>query len=477
MTDTPGTDTQTTDKPQLTVKVEDAGPARKKVIIEVPEARIKGKTEDLYGSLENDAVIPGFRRGRAPRRLLEKRFGESVKTDTKSQVISEAYSQAIDDQKIDVLGEPVIKDLETLELPASGAFTFEVEVEVTPEVELPDFKTVNVEKGPAEVAESDVDAELGRYAERFGSIAEAEDGTVAAGDYVQSDVKITGEDGAVIVEQNDAYAIAHGADREFKGHVLGILVDDLGKRLIGKKVGDGETIAMTGPSGHENEAIKGKPITIALTIKKVERVKPVELELLATQMGFESVEKMREDVRGMLSRRKEAEQRSDMHQQVREQLVDAVKLELPEGITGRQTERNLQRQKLEMLYRGMSEEDVEQKLAELRTESAEAAQRQLAEFFILDAAAKKLEVEVQENEVNGRIAMLAMQQNRRPEKLRQEMRRRGELENLYLQIREQKTLDKVLESATVTEVAERKAEPGEKKKSGKKKSSKKKAEE
>ncbi|MCC6683242.1 MAG: trigger factor [Phycisphaeraceae bacterium] len=482
MTDAAETKSQTEtttekEKPKLNVKVEDIGPARRKLSIEVPPDYIKGKIEDAYSQLTDDAQVPGFRRGRAPRRLIEKRFGDSVRTDTRGQIISEAYSQAIEQEEIAVIGEPDIKDLDKIELPDAGSLKFEVEVEVTPTVELPDFASIKVSKPSVEVTDADVEAEIERYAERFGAIAEAQDGQIKAHDYAQVNAAITDAEGNVIEQREKVYAMVHGEEHDHKGHVLGILIDDLGKRLIGKGVGHEEKIEMTGPAAHENEQIRGKPIVIDLKVTKIERIKPAEPQQLITQLGYESDEQMRTDLRTELTRRKQAQQRSDMHQQVRDQLLEAINLELPEGITSRQAERNQQRQKLEMLYRGSSEQEAEQKVAELRSESQEEARKQLAEFFILDAAAKKLEIEVQDNEVNYRIAMLAMQQGRRPEKLRQEMRRRGELENLYLQIREHKTLDKIIEQAAVTDAPppeEGKTEASTAKKTTKKSTGKKK---
>src|SRR5690606_30031383 len=139
----------------------------------------------------------------------------------------------------------------------------------------------------------------------------------------------------------------------------------------------------------------------------------------------------------MLQQRAEQRQKADMHKQVVEQLLEKIDLELPTGITGRQTARLIRRRAMEMQYAGMSQQQVEQRLAEMRSGSEDEAKRQLKTFFILNQAAEQTEVDVAENEINGRIAMLAMQQGRRPEKLRQELARRGELEALYLQIREQ----------------------------------------
>jgi FKBP-type peptidyl-prolyl cis-trans isomerase (trigger factor) len=191
-------------------------------------------------------------------------------------------------------------------------------------------------------------------------------------------------------------------------------------------------------------------------------------------MGLGSEDELQERVKAMLEQRAEQNQKADMYQQACDQLVEKVALDLPAGISSRQTERVLQRQMMDMMYRGTPEDEVQQKLAELRTESEEAAQRQLKQFFILDKASKDLEVDVDEQELNGRIAMMAIQSGRRPEKVRQEMMQQGQIEQLYLQIREQKTLDKILEQAKVTEVAGDDAKPAAKKKSTKKKTSKKK---
>ncbi|MEM8738583.1 MAG: trigger factor [Planctomycetota bacterium] len=446
------------------VTVEDAGPALKRLVFELPESRITDKIESTYENLSNDAVLPGFRKGRAPRRLLEKRFAESIRGDVKGQLLSESYSQAIEEHELDVIGEPDVKDLDSLEVPESGPLSFTVEIEITPDFELPTFDGIKVEKKVSEVSDDDVTAEIEQYRERYGQMSAVEDATVAEGDYVQSDVKVlagenAADDAEVLHTHDAAYTLVHGEDKDFKGHVAGILVPDMGKHLVDKNVGDVVDISMTGPESHENEKVKGQPITVRMAITQVHRLAPASVEDLLPQFGMQSEDELKERLRTMLEQRHEQAQQADMHKQVTEQLVDAVDLELPEGLKGRQIERALQRQQMELLYSGAQPEEVEEKLAEARSDSEASAVRQLKTFFVLDKAAKQLEVEVQENEINGRIAMMAMQQQRRPEKLRSEMRQRGELEQLYLSIREQKTLDQIIEKATVTEVEGKPGEP------------------
>lgn len=457
-------------KPEQSVSVEDIGPALKRLAIEVPESRIKAKIEEAYQHLQTEAQLPGFRKGRAPRRLIERRFGSSIRDDVKAQLLSESYSQAMEDHGLEVLGEPDVKDVEEIELPESGPLSFQVEVEVAPSVELPPFDRLRVTRPSSAVSESDVEQELERLRERFGEVARVDDTqlTVEPGDFVMADVHVYA--GEVVVEAADeAEVIAHhprspimvaDESRDYRGHVAGIIVDDLGKRLAGKQVGDVERITMTGPSGHEDERIRDQPITITLTIEEVERIEPAPVEKILEQMGMESEEDLRQRIRQMLEQRVQREQQDKMHEQVSEQLAGQVDLELPEGVTSRQTERLLARRRMELYYQGKSEPEIEQDIAEMRSGSEEEARKQLKHYFILDQAARDLDVDVSEQQLNGQIAMLAMQQGRRPEKLRQEMQQRGELEQMYQQIRERKTLDKILEMAQIVD-EEADTEPGE----------------
>jgi trigger factor len=470
-------------KPELTVTIEDAGPALKRLSIELPESRIKEKIESTYTQLRDDAVLPGFRRGRAPRRLLEKRFSSTIGKDIKGQLISESYSQAIEDESLEVIGEPDVKDFDKIEVPEKGSLKYVVEVEIAPKVELPTFDKIKIDKTVKEVTDKDVETEVDSYRERFGKPSTVEEGKAKEGDYLFADVTVlagkdAGEDAETLLDAPETYVQVSPKSRDYKGHVAGIVVDDLGKQLKGKAADDVVTISMTGPASHENEKIKGSPITLKVAIKRIERIEPAPLEELPAMMGVESVDDLKTRIRQNIEQRHEQNQRADMHKQVADYLGEKVELELPKGVTGRQTARVLQRLQMDLAYRGVPEEEIAQQIAEKREGSEEEAIRQLKLFFILDQAAKDLDVQVNENEINGRIASLAMQQGRRPEKLRQEMHKQGQIEQLYLQLREQKVMDTVLEKATIKEVkakADGDAKPAAKKSPAKKTTKKKSA--
>ncbi|WP_428389155.1 trigger factor [Mucisphaera sp.] len=463
------------------VTCEDAGPALKKLTIEIPEEAIKDRIQTSFDQLTEEAVLPGFRKGKAPRKLIERRFASDIKGDVKNQLLAQAYQQAIADNELDVLGDPEVPGIEDLEIPEAGPLTFTAEVEVTPDITLPAFDSLKVEKVKREVTDEDVTQEIESLQQRFGQMVPSGK-ELEPGDFAWVEAKVfeghgPAEDAEPVQHLPGTYVMVNGEKQEYKGHVAGIVVQDLGKRLAGKKTGDAERIEMTGPASHEDEKIREKPITIDLKIERVEQMQPAPVETVMMQAGATDEADLRAKVRQAAEQRIAAEAQQAQNQQILDQLHEQVEMALPEKISGRQAVRLLQRRAMELAYRGVPQEEIQGRLAELREASDAESKHQLKQFFLIDKASKDLDIDVSDQELNGRIAMLAMQQGRRPEKLRAEMQQRGEIEQLFLQIREQKTLEKIIEQAQVTEVeAKDEAADKPKKKSSKKKTTKKKAE-
>ncbi|MDH3584587.1 MAG: trigger factor [Phycisphaerae bacterium] len=439
-----------------TIKIEDIGPASKRLIIEVSPDHIALKVSENYQSLQDEALLPGFRRGRAPQRLLEKRFGEQVRSEVCNQLVGESYTHAVEEHDLRVVGEPSIKDQEELELPEEGSFTFEVEVEVAPEVQLPDLKGIKIQKPGLEVTDDDVATEIERYREMYGQprpVDQAE-----GGDYLTANVVIraaSGDDkGEVLDETQGSQMLVPGESRNFKGVVRGIVIEDLGKRLEGSRLGETIQLTAKGPARHENEDLAERDLEIELNINRIERTEALSVEDLVQSAGMENLEELKGQVRQSLEHRATVNQQQAMAAQVTDLLMKKVQMEVPQKLSGEQAHRILQRRALEMLHRGASQQDIEEHLAELREGSQAAAQQEIKMHFILDAVARQLDVEVSEAEVNSRIVQTAMQQGRRPERVRDEMRRGGQLQQLYVQLRDERAVLRILEEADVTEVTE-----------------------
>jgi trigger factor len=448
--------TDDTAMPKVEVKIEQVGPARKKLVMEVPPERIAAKMSESFASLQEEATLPGFRRGRAPMRLLEKRFGTEVRKEVRSQLIGESFSQAVEDNELRIIGEPDLSEAEQVELPDTGPMTVAVEVEVVPEFELPDLSSLEVRREAVEVTDAQVDAEINRYREMYGQLKAVSE-EAQAGDYLTADVDIRDESDEQLEHRAGVNVYVPGESRKYKGAVAGIMVDELGKKLEGVRLGDELTLEAKGPEQHEIEALRGKPIRIKLKVDRVERLEPMPMEQLIQMLSVEDEASLRSMVRDGLEQRREAEQRRDMQKQISDALVEKIDVELPEALSARQAERILQRRSLDMMYRGLSQKDIEENLAELRAASQAEAQRELKLYFICDRVAREQEIEVTEAEVNGRITQMAAQQGRRPERVREELAKRGQLDMLFMQLREEKAIDRLLEQAKIIDV-----EPGSK---------------
>jgi len=147
------------------------------------------------------------------------------------------------------------------------------------------------------------------------------------------------------------------------------------------------------------------------------------------------------------------QQQSAMRQQAARYLLDHTEMELPERLTAQQSARTFERQRLELLYRGVDASKIEEHIAELRAGSAERARRELKLFFIINRVAKDLEIKVEEREINMRIAQMAVSRGQRPDQFRHELIQSGRVGQVFAQVQEHKALDAVVAKANLTEMA------------------------
>jgi len=429
-------------RPPYEVTVEDVGTLRKKLTVTVGRDRIQAKFDEMFGELARSAAVPGFRVGHAPRRLIEKRFGKEVGEDVRNALVGEAMGAVLEQESLDVLGEPEI-ELEKILLPEEGDLQFSFEVEVAPQFDLPDYEGIEIHRPPVEITDEDVDRALEGLLRSYGRFKPV-DSPAAEGDMVVADVSIRGDD--IDVEHKNVELRVAPAEIE------GIPLEDLGKVLTGLKVGQSAQVKAEVPAGHPREQWRGKEVTFDLTVRDVKRLEAPELtDEFAAQAGFGSVQEVRETARRQLEARAEQNRRRSMRRQVEKYLLEHTSLELPEGITARHTNGLLSRRYVQLLMAGVPQEQIRQNLQTLRERVSSEAVEQLKLSFILEKLAEAEGVEVDDAEVNAHIAEMARRQNRRPERLRQEMRDEGSLDSLRASIREEKAVAKILEKARIVD--------------------------
>lgn len=440
----------TIDRPNK-VKITDIGPCLKKLAIEVPAETV---TEQLGSSIDTllvEAELPGFRKGRAPRRLVERKFGSTIRREAKNQLVVSAYQKAIEDNKLRVVGDPTASELDKIELAEGKALKFELEVEVSPEFDLPEIEGVSVKKPLLETTDAMIDKEVERLCLNEGALKGKD--TVELGDYLTGHAVMKGEDGKVILDIQDAVIQIPTKDKEGKGMILGVVVDDFSDQVGKPKVGETITIKTVGPENHENDAVRSKKLVITFHPKRADQIVPATPDEVATRYGLENAQQVRDAVKSRIDERVKVDQQAAMRNQIAKHLLDNTKMELPERITTAQSGRNLERARMELMYRGMDPQKIEENLAEIRSNTALAAANELKLYFILDKIAEKLDVKVTEAEMNQRISQIAFSRGERPERVRQEIIARNQLGTVFTQIREHKTVDQILSKAKVEEMS------------------------
>ncbi len=433
------------------VKIEDVGPCRKRIAIEIPAETVNETIEESYETISHEAALPGFRKGRAPKRLIEKRFSGYVRDEARSRLISRAYQEAVESNNLKILGQPPASAFEGVELEMGKPLSLEVEVEVMPEFDLPKLKGVKVLKPDAALPDGIIDQEIKKICVNDGTLEDRD--APEAGDYVMGKGVMTDSEGTEHYNIEGAVVQIPEKDGDGSGMILGVMVADFSKQFGMPKPGETATVKVKGPENHEVEAIRNKDLTVEYTVANVYKIIPAPIADVVAKYGLASEEQLREMVSARLSQRAEIQQQAVMRQQVVKFLADQTKFDLPAGLTAQQAARNLERRRLELMYRGVDPNEIEKHMAELRSASNESAVRELKNFFILNKAAEDLGVQVDEGELNAQITRIAMEQGQQPVAVRDAMIKNGQIQTLFQQVREHKTLDAILADAEVEDVS------------------------
>ncbi|HEY8751293.1 MAG TPA: trigger factor [Tepidisphaeraceae bacterium] len=429
------------------VRIEDSGPGTKRVSVDIPKEKISSELEKQFKELRQQAAIPGFRVGHAPQKLIQKRFNNDVKEQVRRSLISESYQQAVEKNNLSVLGEPEFEDPDAIKLIEDAPITYSFTVEVQPEFTLPDVSSLKVRKPKIEIKEENVDQAMRNLREQQGVLAPVEDRGVEENDYLTADVHVQ-VDGNVVAHQHDSQLVVR------PGRLAGIQIDDLVAQLTGMKPGETRTIKAHSPATHQSEELRDKDVEIEIALKDFKRLELAEVDqAFLEDLGFDNEADLRGALREQMEEKITSDIQTAMREQVNQYLLDNTQIELPAKLSDKQTDRIISRRAVDLMMRGMPRDQIEANLERLRSGAKDEAGRELKLFFILQKLAEQEAVQVDESELNGRIAMLAAQGGQRPEKMKQEMSKDGSLLSLYVQMREHKAIDQVLGKSQVEEVS------------------------
>lgn len=473
-------------KEAVQVARERIGPLRLKLTITVPRDLLDKRLAGQFEELRRDATVPGFRKGHAPIKLVEKRFGMDVAEQLAGKLIGASFMAAMEKEKIDTVGDPLIwaqveedrvdadgrtrtvkvdrlvgvaEALDLIPLPKVGPLVYACEVEERPVFELPPLEKIPVKRESVTITDKNVDEEMMRLQWQRAAFAPVESGAIEPNDLLYVDQKLT-VDGEVVESKENEELFARSSV------VGGVPLPKLGEVLVGRLRGDQVSVEGTAPDDHEKIGIRGKTVRFDFTVHEIKRlqVPPLDVEALSV-LGFSSEAELRSAIKERLEARAFMLTRELMRRQVETYLVQQTAMELPEQMSLRQTQRVLQQRMIEMYRQGVPEAQITQKLDELRVSAQSEAINLLKMSFIFEKLAEKFEIEVADEEINAAISDIAASRNRRFDRVRDDLSRNNGLVVLYLNIRNRKVLDRLLVNAEVTDETGRgpaaEAGPGE----------------
>ena len=420
--------------------------------IEVPADKVTEERNKVLKSFVTQARIPGFRPGKAPKAVIEKAHGESITQELESRLIQNSFQQALkENEDLKVLN---VKNPKNVTHQADGSFTFDAELILSPEFELPDYKALEIEIPKAEVTDEMIDENLDQLRQRFADYHDIEDRAAEQGDLVIIDYTATidgkpldevGGAQAKPLASNEGYWIRIEEEAFFPGFT---------DALVGTKAGDGKEITVTLPDDFPIESIREK---VAVFDVKVTGLKSESLPELDDEFADKLQSgKSLEDIKGLI--------RSDIEMRIRRQieeikvnavltkLNEAVDFDVPEDFLQSETQGQLDAMVKERMEAGMSEEDVETRKAELVDQAGERAKNSLKTNFLLTEIARKEELSVPSSEVMSKVTVMAKKAKKPVKGFMKELQRDGRLGTIRQNMLFGKAIDFLIEHATVTEV-------------------------
>jgi trigger factor len=421
--------------------VETLSPTRAKLTVEVPFEELKPSLDAAYKKIAQQINVPGFRRGKVPPMVIDRQVGRGAVLDEAiNDALPKLYVEALQANELEPLAQPEI-DITKFEDNESLEFT--AEVDVRPEVQLPDYTGLAVTVDDIAVDDEDVEEQVQALRERFASLSEVER-AAADGDFVVMDL-VARKDGEV-VEGAEVSGMSYQVGR-------GGMLDGLDETLTGMSAGDEATFTSQLVGGDQ----QGEDVEVEVRVTSVKEQELPELDddFAQTASEFDTVDELTEDIRARLSRSKRLEQAAAARDAVLERLLDMVDVPLPEGVVDSELAARREQIEQQLGYAGMSMEQYldneKQTVDEFEADLEKRVRDAVAAQFVLDQVAKSAEIGVNEGELQEHLMRRAQQSGQNPQEFMQHMIEHNHIPEMVSEVLRGKALATVVEAATVTD--------------------------
>ncbi|MFP4456339.1 MAG: trigger factor [Clostridia bacterium] len=415
--------------------------------VEVPVERVEDALQRAYKQVVRQITLPGFRKGKAPRKLLESRFGvEIFYEDALDILLNESYVEAIEEAQIEPVDTPEVKETN---LEQGQPFTYTATVTVMPEPELGQYEGIEADKEIVNVSQEDIDKEIEATRESHSRLVTVED-EAKKGDTVVIDYEGFVDGEAFGGGQADNHLLELGSNSFIPGF------ED---QLIGTKAGDEVDVIVTFPENYQSDELAGKEAKFEVVVHEVKRKEVPELDedFVLEVSEFETVEEYRKDVKEKLMEAKEQQAEAKFKNSLLNKVVENSNVEIPDALVESEIDRMLEDTKRSMQQYGIGIEQYAQMLGktieDLREDMREQAAKRVKTDLVLGAIVKKENIEINEEMFENRLAEMAQAYNQEVEELKKMLQAQPQaIESLQDGWKKDQAIELIVEKAIVNEV-------------------------
>jgi trigger factor len=379
----------------MEIRVLEEAPTRRVLELTVPREEVERHLDRVAGQLQQRATLPGFRKGRVPRRLLEARFGSSLEQEALEGAVEEAYAKAVREQALEPVSMPAIDEVRFV---PGEPLRFRATLEVRPTVELKDYKGMTLVRRIREVPEEEVERALAQVREEATQLVPVER-PVGENDVVTVDHVRIDEKGRTLKASRVRDA---ALDLERPG-----LLPEFKQALLGSQAGESRTVQVQYPEDFGNAELAGKSARFHVKVKKIQEKKTRELDdnLARDIFGLETLDELRSRIRGQMEAEERLRSRRALEEEAVAELLKRNPVPVPEGFADRLAQ--------ESLSRASAGQEVAAEEREQLLESFRQAMRQrIAREWLLDAVAQKEAIDATEEELSEEMSQLARARGR-----------------------------------------------------------------
>lgn len=421
--------------------------------VEIPADSVRSEREKIVNRYAGQAKVPGFRPGKAPRPIIEKRFEKQISEDLNEALINDAYDEALRKEALRVLDFGVPQDISTT---PDGALSFVANLTLAPDFALPDYKNLVVKVPSVEVPDSEVDAQLAQLQQRFADFKDVEGRAAELEDLAVIDFTTT-LDGKPL-EEAVGKPVGFLGGRE--GHWVRlndeIFLPGFANAMVGMNAGESREISLTLPEEFPLEVLRGKTVQVATSLKELKEILLPELndELAEKLAPGKTMDEIREILKGNMRAERQRQLDDLKVQQIVDQLTTAADFELPENLVARETQNQVDKIVEQGVEQGVEDEEIENRQQEIFANAAGTAVHNLKSNFILQEIARVENLAVSDAELVNHLAAVAQSRKVSPKKFIKDLSRAGRLPSIRNSILVGKAIDFLVSNATVEESSE-----------------------